>query len=72
MSRDINSGFVCPRGLFSWLGWLLVRLRFAVVLFWAAVALAAYLYLPPLEGNTTSNLSDLVPESAPAVQAYYS
>ena len=34
------------------------------------MALAAYLYLPPLEGNTTSNLSDLVPESAPAVTAY--
>jgi putative drug exporter of the RND superfamily len=69
-SRGINSGFVCPRGLFGWLGWLLVRLRSAVVLLWAAVALAAYLYLPPLEGNTTSNLSDLVPESAPAVRAY--
>jgi RND superfamily putative drug exporter len=63
---------VCPRGFFGWLGWLLVRLRYAVVLLWAAVALVAYLYLPPLEGNTTSNLSDLVPESAPAVKAYYS
>ena len=40
-----------------------------VVLFWAAIALAAYFYLPPLEGNTTGSLSDLVPESAPAVQA---
>ncbi len=63
---------MCPRGFFGWLGWLLVRLRYAVVLLWAAVALVAYLYLPPLEGNTTSNLSDLVPESAPAVKAYYS
>ncbi len=51
------------------LGWLLVRLRFAVVLFWAMVALAAYLYLPPLGSNTTSSLSDVVPESAPAAKA---
>ncbi len=64
VSQSINSGFVSPRGFFGWLGWLLVRLRSAVVLLWAAVALAAYLYLPPLEGNTTSNLSDLVAESA--------
>ena len=27
------------------LGWVLVRLRFVVLLFWAVVALAAYLYL---------------------------
>ena len=40
-----------------------------VVLFWVGVALAAYLYLPPLEGNTTGSLSDLVPESSPAAQA---
>jgi hypothetical protein len=51
------------------LGWLLVRLRFAVVLFWAMVALAAYLYLPPLGSNTTSNLSEVVPEAAPAAKA---
>jgi RND superfamily putative drug exporter len=51
------------------LGWLLVRLRFAVVLFWAMVALAAYLYLPPLGSNTTSSLSEVVPESAPAAKA---
>ncbi len=57
------------RGVFGRLGWFLVRFRYAVVLFWAGLALAAYLYLPPLEGNTTGSLSDLVPESAPAMQA---
>ena len=51
------------------LGWVLVRLRVAVVLFWAVVALAAYLYLPPLGGNTTSSVADVVPESAPAARA---
>ena len=56
-------------GFFGILGWLLVRLRFAVVLFWAAVALAAYLYLPPIGASTTSSLSDVVPESAPAARA---
>jgi len=60
---------VRPRGFFGILGWLLVRLRFAVVLFWAMVALAAYLYLPPLGSSTTSSLSDVVPESAPAARA---
>jgi RND superfamily putative drug exporter len=51
------------------LGWVLVRLRVAVVLFWAVVALAAYLYLPPLGDNTTSSVADVVPESAPAAKA---
>ena len=51
------------------LGWLLVRLRYAVVLFWAMAALAAYFYLPPLGSTTTSSLSDVVPESAPAARA---
>lgn len=58
-----------PGGFFGTIGWLLVKLRYAVVLVWAVVALAAYLYLPPLGDNTTGSLSDLVPESAPAVQA---
>jgi RND superfamily putative drug exporter len=58
-----------PRGFFGMLGWLLVRLRFAVVLFWAVVALAAYLYLPALGDSTSSSLSDVVPESAPAAEA---
>ena len=58
-----------PRGFFGILGWLLVRLRFAVVLFWAVVALAAYLYLPPIGSSTTSSLSDVVPKSAPAARA---
>jgi uncharacterized membrane protein YdfJ with MMPL/SSD domain len=51
------------------LGWLLVRLRYAVVLFWAMAALAPYFYLPPLGSSTTSSLSDVVPESAPAARA---
>ncbi len=58
-----------PKGFFGILGWLLVRLRYVVVLFWAVVAVAAYLYLPPLAGNTTGSISDLVPESAPAAKA---
>ena len=40
-----------------------------MVVVWVGISLAAYLYLPPLEGNTTGSLSDLVPESAPAAQA---
>lgn len=60
---------MAPRGFFGWLGWFLARFRYAIVLFWAGVALAAYLYLPPLEGNTTGSLSDLVPDSSPAAQA---
>src|SRR4028118_1065317 len=58
-----------PRGFFGVLGWLLVGLRFAVVLFWVVVALAAYLYLPALGDSTSSSLSDVVPESAPAAKA---
>ncbi len=58
-----------PRGFFGVLGWFLVRLRFAVVIFWAVVALAAYLYLPALGDSTSSSLSDVVPESAPASRA---
>jgi putative drug exporter of the RND superfamily len=58
-----------PRGIFGILGWLLVRLRFAVVIFWAVVALAAYLFLPALGDSTSSSLSDVVPESAPAAEA---
>lgn len=58
-----------PRGFFGTFGRLLVRLRYAVVLFWAAMAVLAYLYLPPLGDNTTGSLSDLVPESDPAVRA---
>ncbi|MDP9411534.1 MAG: MMPL family transporter, partial [Actinomycetota bacterium] len=58
-----------PTGFFGILGWLLVRLRFAVVLFWTMAAVAAYLYLPPLGSSTTSSLSEVVPESAPAAKA---
>lgn len=54
---------------FGALGWALVKLRYVVVLFWAVVAVLAFIYLPPLAGNTTGSLSDLVPESAPAAQA---
>ncbi|CAN5700996.1 hypothetical protein BH24ACT21_BH24ACT21_12170 [soil metagenome] len=66
---SINSGFMGSRGFFGRLGWFLAGFRYVVVLFWAGIALAAHLYLPPLEGNTTGSLSDLVPESAPAAQA---
>ena len=48
---------------------MLVRLRWLVVIFWAAVAVWAYVYLPPLDEETTGKLSDLVPEDAPANQA---
>ena len=58
-----------PRGFFGVLGWSLVRMRFVVVLLWAAVAVAAYLYLPALGESTSSSLSDVVPESAPASRA---
>ncbi len=58
-----------PGELFGVLGWLLVRLRFVVVLLWAVVALAAYLYLPALGESTSSSLKDVVPESAPAARA---
>ncbi len=58
-----------PQGFFGYLGLLLVRLRWVVVVFWAAVALAVYVYLPPLDDATTARVSDLVPESAPAVRA---
>ncbi|MDP8950665.1 MAG: hypothetical protein M3N18_00185, partial [Actinomycetota bacterium] len=57
------------RSFFGVLGWLLVRFRFLVVLFWVAVALGAYLYLPALGESTSSSLSDVVPESAPASRA---
>ncbi len=40
-----------------------------MVLFWAVVALAAYLYLTALGDSTSSSLSDVVPESAPAARA---
>lgn len=58
-----------PQGFFGYLGLLLVRLRWVVVVFWAVVALAVYVYLPPLDDATTARVSDLVPESAPASRA---
>jgi hypothetical protein len=39
------------------------------VAFEAMEALAAYFYLTPLGSTTTSSLSDVVPESAPAARA---
>ena len=65
----VDSGVMRPRGFFGILGWLLVKLRLAVVLFWAVVALAAYLYLPSLGDSTTSSVADVVPESAAAARA---
>lgn len=49
-------------GFFSLLGLLVTKGRYFVVLFWALVALGAFLYLPPLDERLTRNLSDLVPE----------
>ncbi len=57
------------RGFFGYLGLALVRMRWLIVLLWAAVAVWAYIYLPPLDGETTGKISDLVPEDAPAAQA---
>lgn len=47
----------------------MVRLRWLIVIFWAVVAVAVYVYLPPLDDASTARVSDLVPESAPAVRA---
>ncbi len=58
-----------PQGFFGYLGLALVRMRWLVVLLWAAVAVWAYIYLPPLDKETTGRISDLVPEDAPAAQA---
>lgn len=58
-----------PRGFFGYLGLFLVRLRWLIVVFWAVVAVAVYVYLPPLDDASTARVSDLVPESAPAVRA---
>lgn len=58
-----------PRGFFGYLGLALVRMRWLVVLLWAAVAVWVYVYLPPLDEETTGRISDLVPEDAPAAQA---
>ena len=69
--RQINptTSTGAPRGFFGYLGLLLVRLRWPVVVFWIAVAVAVYVYLPPLDEQTTGSVSDLVPDSAPAAQA---
>ena len=50
--------------------WLLVRLRWPIVAAWAAAAVAAVAYLPPLEdvGEKTS-LVGLVPNDAPSIGA---
>jgi len=57
------------QGFFGYLGLMLVRMRWLVVLLWAAVAVWVYVYLPPLDEETTGKISDLVPEDAPAAQA---
>ena len=58
-----------PRGFFGYLGLALVRARWLVVFLWVAVAIWVYVYLPPLDEETTGRISDLVPEDAPAAQA---
>ena len=57
------------RGFFGYLGLFVVRLRWFIVVFWAVVAVGVYVYLPPLDDASTSRVSDLVPDSAPAVRA---
>lgn len=49
------------QGFFGYLGLVLVRMRWLVVLLWAAVAVRVYVYLPPLDEETTGKISDLVP-----------
>jgi putative drug exporter of the RND superfamily len=48
-------------------GYLIVGLRFPIILGWAAVVVAAVLLLPPLP--TSGGLSDLIPAGSPAAQA---
>ena len=67
MNDSKRTGF--PHGFFGYLGLFLVRLRWLIVVFWATVAVAVYVYLPPLDDASTARVSDLVPKSAPAVRA---
>jgi putative drug exporter of the RND superfamily len=48
-------------------GYLIVGLRFPIILAWAAAVVAAVLLLPPLP--TSGGLSDLIPAGSPAAQA---
>ncbi len=66
---DLETRSTSLGGFFGYLGRALVRARWLVVLFWLVVAVWAYVYLPPLDEETTGRISDLVPEDAPAAQA---
>ena len=48
-------------------GYLIVGLRFPIILAWAAAVVAAVLLLPPLP--TSGGLADLIPAGSPAAQA---
>jgi RND superfamily putative drug exporter len=48
-------------------GYLIVGLRFPIILAWAAAVVAAVMLLPPLP--TSGGLSDLIPAGSPAAQA---
>jgi putative drug exporter of the RND superfamily len=49
--------------------WLVVRLRWLILLAWVVAAVAATLYLPPLEQVEASAIGDLVPKDTPALKA---
>jgi RND superfamily putative drug exporter len=49
--------------------WTVVRLRWLILLAWIAAAVAATLYLPPLEQVEASAIGDLVPKDTPALKA---
>jgi RND superfamily putative drug exporter len=49
--------------------WTVVRLRWLILLAWIAAAVAATLYLPPLERVEAGAIGDLVPKDTPALKA---
>ena len=49
--------------------WLIVRLRFLIVVLWVGGAVAATLYLPSLDDAGNAPLNGLVPRDAAAIQA---
>jgi putative drug exporter of the RND superfamily len=49
--------------------WLVVRLRWVILLAWIAAAVASTLYLPPLEQVEAGAIGDLVPKNTPALKA---
>jgi putative drug exporter of the RND superfamily len=49
--------------------WLVVRLRWLILLGWIAAAVAATLYLPPISEVEAGAIGDLVPKDTPALKA---